>query len=633
MSWLNALYETYESNLDRVGELETVREKEFTLMPISHTTQTAQLEVTVTKDGDFHSVRVLDKISTLIPVSESSASRSGSKVAPHPLHDKLTYVAGDLINYGGGKKEQEQFDAYIDQLKKWTNDDKENLELKAIYQYLAKRELVKDLVEHQILMLDSKGKISEKWSEKQKKETGLSPEVYSKVAEKVSAAFIRFNVRDVENGKNFNPWDEISFQQSFVDYYDQFLGEEELCFVTGKKLPFTERHAKKIRNPADNAKLISSNNDFGFTFKGRFKNSSDAAIISYEVSQKAHNALKWLILRQGKTIKGRVLLFWGNKQVNVVSPIDDSFSILFGEYETSEELKKSDTYQTYAGLIRKSFMGFKQDLAFENEINILILDAATPGRMNVQYYRNMNKEIYLKNLQVWHETCVWLHNYHNGKDGKHVRYFGSPSIYDITIGSCGTRANERLIADTYEQILPCILDNRRIPKTLIRSLVQRASNPQSMDKWEWRKTISIACAVINREESQYNMTLNKETTNRSYLFGRLLALANEMEKWALRDMGEKSDKRETNAERYMISFSNKPKRTWGTIYHNLQPYRARLGKKSERLNHLMIEVMNQFELDDFNDKPLDPIYLLGYSSQIIDNQKQIQEIMKKKENE
>ncbi|GGI66783.1 type I-C CRISPR-associated protein Cas8c/Csd1 [Enterococcus alcedinis] len=634
MSWLNALYETYEANLDCVGELETVRGNEFTLMPISHTTQTAQLEVTITESGDFHSVQVLNKISTLIPVSDSSASRSGSKIAPHPLHDKLNYVAGDLVNYGGGKKAQDQFDAYIKQLKEWAEADSENIPLQAIYQYLKKKELVKDLVARQILMLDGKGNVSEKWSEKQKKETGISPEVYSKVADKVSSVFVRFNVRNVEKGENFNPWNEVSFQKAFVDYYNQFLGEDDLCFVTGERLPFTERHAKKIRNPADNAKLISSNNDFGFTFKGRFKNSSDAAIISYEASQKAHNALKWLILRQAKPIKGRVLLFWGSKQIDVVSPTDDSFSIIFGKNETADEVKKSDTYQAYAGMIRKSFMGFKQDLAFENEINILILDAATPGRMNVQYYRNMNKEIYLENLQKWHETCVWLHSYHSGEDGKYVRYFGSPSIHDIAIAAYGSRANERLIGDTYEQLLPCILDNRRIPKPLIRSLVQRASNPQSMDnKWEWHKTISVACAVINREESQYNMTLNKETTNRSYLFGRLLALANEMEKWALRDMGEKSDKRETNAERYMVSFSNKPKRTWGTIYHNLQPYRARLGKKSERLNHLIIEVMDQFELDDFNDKPLDPVYLLGYSSQIIDNQKQIQEIMKKKENE
>lgn len=632
MSWLNALYETYDSNLSRIGEDEIRFGREFTLMPISHTTQTAQLEVTVTEKGDFHSVKVLDKISTLIPVSESSASRSGSKIAPHPLHDKLNYVAGDLVNYGGEKKEQEQFDAYIKQLGEWVAFDSTNHHLKAIYDYLSKKELIKDLVEEGILILDN-GKIVEKWSEKLKKEKGPAPEVYSKVADKVSSAFVRFSVRSIAEEIQSDLWKDEGIQQSFIKYYDQFLNEADICFVTGKKLPITERHAKKIRYSADNAKLISSNNDFGFTFKGRFKVSRDSAIISYEVSQKAHNALKWLINRQGRMINGRVFLFWGNEKLDIVSPMDDFFNYLLQEEQEEVEREvKSNTFQEYAEMIQKSFMGFKQDLSFTSEINILVLDAATPGRMNVQYYRNMNKELYLKQLENWHKECVWLHRYHK-KEGKHVEYFGSPSIQDITQAIYGTRANERVLNDALEQLLPCILDGRSVPKPFLRLLAQRASNPHGMEKWEWKKTVSVACAVINREERGYTMALNTESTNRSYLFGRLLALANELEKWSLREQGEKNDKRETNAERYMVSFSNKPKRTWGVIYHNLQPYQARLGKKADRLNHLMLEVMDQFSEEDFNDKALDPVYLLGYSSQIIANEKHVREITNKKENE
>lgn len=632
MSWLNALYETYESNLSRIGDDEIRSGREFSLMPIAHTTQTAQLEVTITETGEFHSVKVLDKISTLIPVSESSASRSGSKIAPHPLHDKLNYVAGDLVNYGGGKKEQEQFDAYINQLSEWVNFENNNPYLKAVYNYLKKKELIKDLVEEGVIVLDN-GKIIEKWSEKLKKEKGNSPEVYTKVADKVSAAFVRFSVRTVDGDTQVELWKDKEIQQSFINYYHQFLNDEDICFVTGKKLPITERHAKKIRFSADNAKLISSNNDFGFTFKGRFKVSRDSAIISYEASQKAHNALKWLINRQGRVIDGRVFLFWGNEKLDIISPMDDLF-LYFSQEEQgeNEEEIKSNTFQEYAAMIQKSFMGFKQDLFFTSEINILILDAATPGRMNVQYYRNMNKEIYLKQLESWHKECIWLHRYHK-IGGKHVEYIGSPSIQDITKAIYGSRVNDRVLNDTLEQLLPCILDGQKIPKPFIRSLVQRASNPHGMEKWEWKKTISVACAVINREEKDYTMALNTESTNRSYLFGRLLALANELEKWSLREQGEKNDKRETNAERYMVSFSNKPKRTWGVIYHNLKPYQARLGKKADRLNHLMLEVMDQFAEDDFNDKALDPVYLLGYSSQIIANEKYIKEIMKKKENE
>ncbi|MCE0555228.1 hypothetical protein LQK80_36580 [Bacillus thuringiensis] len=44
----------------------------------------------------------------MIPCTEDSASRSGTGAykVPHPLHDKLTYVAGDFGEYGGSKKKR-----------------------------------------------------------------------------------------------------------------------------------------------------------------------------------------------------------------------------------------------------------------------------------------------------------------------------------------------------------------------------------------------------------------------------------------------------------------------------------------------------------------------------------------------
>ena len=100
MSWLLNLYETYESNLDYVGEIEkNSLGQEFTLLPISHTTQTAHIEVQITEDGEFHGADLVNKgdAITVIPCTENSANRGGSKIAPYPLHDKLSYVAGDFV--------------------------------------------------------------------------------------------------------------------------------------------------------------------------------------------------------------------------------------------------------------------------------------------------------------------------------------------------------------------------------------------------------------------------------------------------------------------------------------------------------------------------------------------------------
>lgn len=104
MSWLLNLYETYESNLDLVGKIEKKHNnQEYTLLPVSHTTQNAHIEVEITEDGEFHSATVIDNENTLIPCTEDSASRSGPGAVkmPYPLHDKLSYVAGDYVAYGG----------------------------------------------------------------------------------------------------------------------------------------------------------------------------------------------------------------------------------------------------------------------------------------------------------------------------------------------------------------------------------------------------------------------------------------------------------------------------------------------------------------------------------------------------
>ncbi len=74
------------------------------------------------------------------------------------------------------------------------------------------------------------------------------------------------------------------------------------------------------------------------------------------------------------------------------------------------------------------------------------------------------------------------------------------------------------------------------------------------------KTLSITCALINKMEG-YQLVLDKENNNRDYLFGRLLAVADVLERKALNN----GDQRATNARRYMNSFSQHPERTWRTI--------------------------------------------------------------------
>lgn len=611
MSWLFNLYETYEANIDQVGIINLrTNGQEYTLLPISHTTQTAHIEVRVTPSGDFHSAEVItDKNNavTLIPATERSASRAGKVVAPYPLHDKLIYVAGDFTKYGGQiKTDEDPFSAYISQLKEWVESPYAIEKVKSIYTYLRKGQLIKDLVNERVLWLDSNDQLLASWDKK-----GERPPIFSTVTGGQESAFIRFTVHDVEKLVE-KVWKDPDMYQSFIQFYDEMLGNKDICYVTGKLLPSTERHANKIRNAGDKAKLISANDTSGFTFRGRFKESRQVANISYEVSQKAHNALKWLINKQAKIIDGRVFLVWGNDLKEIPDIAEDSS--IFEQDETADEMGEKiaveNTFQYYAKQITKAIEGYKADLTSGDKVQILVLDSATTGRMAVLYYRSLDKAFYLDKLKEWHTSCVWQHRYRKDQSGKVKLFFGAPAPRDIAFAAYGPHASDKIVKGLMERIIPCIVDGQKIPSDIVRSAFHRASNPVGMDNWEWEKTLSIACALINKKEEGYTVALDKETNDRDYLFGRLLAIADVLERNALGD-----DKRATNARRYMNSFAQHPARTWTIIQSALQPYQARLGENVWYYNKLLDEVGSRIEMDKFNNRPLSGKYLLGFYSQ------------------
>jgi CRISPR-associated protein Csd1 len=140
-----------------------------------------------------------------------------------------------------------------------------------------------------------------------------------------------------------------------------------------------------------------------------------------------------------------------------------------------------------------------------------------------------------------------------------------------------------------------------------------------MEEWEWRKTLSIACALykkyqIDYKGEDYSMALDESRKQRDYLYGRLLALADSLEHWALSEAGES---RQTNAARLMQRFAEHPYTTWRTIELSLGPYKARLGPRSTKRQKLISEVIDMFEPEDYiNDKKLSGEFLLGYHCQL-----------------
>lgn len=108
------------------------------------------------------------------------------------------------------------------------------------------------------------------------------------------------------------------------------------------------------------------------------------------------------------------------------------------------------------------------------------------------------------------------------------------------------------------------------------------------------------------------MQLNKESTNRSYLFGRLLAVYDRIEKVAC---SSSESGRETNALRYQTAFMQYPAATWRTLETLSAPYMAKLKTGSlEYFRKTISEITSLFSEEDapIMNRPLDENYLLGF---------------------
>jgi CRISPR-associated protein Csd1 len=107
------------------------------------------------------------------------------------------------------------------------------------------------------------------------------------------------------------------------------------------------------------------------------------------------------------------------------------------------------------------------------------------------------------------------------------------------------------------------------------------------------------------------MALDLENDNRSYLFGRLLAIAEQAEKTTYTS----GESRETNAIRLQTMFQRYPMRTWRIVMDALNPYFARMnpGLRNYFKNMIgeVVEKLNSTDPAERN-RPLDDVYLMGY---------------------
>lgn len=564
MGLFQKAYETYKTNKSNVGVYGKTKEP---LAPIAHIVTAAKIEIVIDKDGKFVSASVVDKNAPkiIIPVTEESSGRT-SGVCPHPLCDNIGYVAP--IN-------PEKHEKYKEQLKAWAGSEYSHPMLFPILKYVEGKTIMSDL-----------------------ENSGIT-----NASEKDLICWTVIGLGDEESGSCYT---SKTLFKSFENYYmlQKQNDEKVFCMVTGETVPIARQHLKGVVSANGNAKLISANDKTNFTYRGRFKTEEQAQTVGYEASQKAHNALKWILADQAFIIDTRAYLCWnpqGKELPKVITPF--SFKNEEPAFEPS----------AYKEELSKTLLSYKNNFSPTDDAVIAVFDAATTGRLALTYYAELPVYDFLERLKAWDEACCFKNRFgiQSPSLDKIVRFaFGTPRDKRVEV-------DDRIRKQQLQRLFECRAEGGKMPQDFMRAIADKSKNTLSLGDNVREDLLFTACAVIRKyyidyKKEEFKLALEKEKFDISYQYGRLLAVTEKAE----RDTYGKDEGREPNAVRMQAVFCSRPAKTAKIIIEQLKKSYLPKLKPGMRVyyDRLIGEIYSQISLHPEKEwnMPLKETYIIGY---------------------
>lgn len=538
------------------------------LAPIGHIIANAKIQITINQNGKFQeAIRNEDRI--IIPATIESANRT-SGIGAHPLCETIAYISPN---------DQKKHQSYITQLSAWEKSDFSHPMLKPILSYVNSRTIIDDLAE--VYLINNEKDL------------------------------ICWRVVGIGN-ESGNCWENKNLMKAFQDYYiPQIEKKYDFCMISGgKKELLCTTHIKGIVSHFGNAKLISSNDNKNYTYRGRFTDDQQACTVSYESSQKAHNALKWLIANEGVVYGGRTFLCWNPNGKNIPKPRN---SILF------KNDKPAKTPTDYKEQLKDAIAGWKKELELPARewVIIAVFDAPAKksGRLSINYYNELMGSDFLDRLKYWDETCCWYH--YQGISSPTLRQIASYAFG--TLRSKGEKTSveidDKVLGQQIQRLLMCRVDKSLFPFDIFQALIQKASNLQIYESNDREKLLFITCAVIKKYKYDHyketiEMSLESDRKDRSYQYGRLIAILEKIEK----DTYKRGEERESNIIRRLSTFIKTPLKVSADIMTQLKSaYYPQLSSPSRTFYDKLIgEIMEIIDQLGDKDKPLSETYIIGY---------------------
>ncbi len=582
MSIWQKAYETYENHAALAG---VAIEGKQALTPIGHIVQKTQIEIVLWADGSFDHALVIDQkgedCKCIIPATEASASRT-QKPVPHPLCEQLKYlIPGSSL-----------CKAYLEQLSNWAHSSFSTQKVQAILDYVQGGTILSDLAREKCIVLKPDGSLAAG------KTAGAD---YEK-------CMIRWRV--LNTGEESAVWKDKALFDAYLQWSQsgQNVGQG-LCMISGQMDVLTSSHPKGTLAKDYGAKLISSNDSSGFTYRGRFPEAEQAASIGYLASQKVHSALQWLCANQGVIKGGRTFLCWNPKG----KPVFQVFNP-FALAQNAPVTEPSD----YRAQLQKTLEGWKNDLPDDEDVVIATFEAATTGRLSITYYSELKASDFHQRIDHWLRTSA-IPNVN--------KQIYSPAL-DLTV-KCAYGAeqgkwlevDDRVLREQMQRLLPCMTEGAAIPAALVKALCNKASRPLCYKERNNRDLVQFTtCAMLRKylndlaNKEEWTMILDENQTDRSYLYGRMLAIFEYVERSTYTSM----ENREPNAIRMQTVFAQRPLYAQKALEERLLPYYKKLSPNLRAwCRGKLGEIQLKFRPEDWGnmDAPLDGKYLLGYYHQ------------------
>lgn len=561
------------------------------LTPVSHILQNAQIEITLTGEGKFLSAVPVSKgdESTIIPATEESAGRT-SRPEPHPLCDQLAYLA---------PSDDKKHEAYLALLAAWAESPYSHPLVRAVLTYVRSGTILSDLERERIIVRNADGSLGS---------GKLAGTDYAK-------CLVRWRMIPAPDEEKSESYRNPALFEKWASFYNDLrVGQPHgICQISGEEDVLCQSHPKGTLSSAYGAKLISANDSANFTYRGRFATPEAAVSVGYTASRMAHSALRWLATNHGKQSGDRIFLCWNPEGKETPG------NLLYA-FDAGED--KRD-FVSYREELRKTLDGYGNKLRPQDDVVIAALEAATTGRLSVTYYTKMKSADLLDRIEHWYDTCAWDGGKFNVPTPSFREIilcaFGKPSGNGLSLD----KRDAKLAGKYFQKLLSCLTEGRSIPPDLVRALAARADTPQAYEAGPLARIRHTACALIRKyrndqaKREEWKVTLDTENRDRSYLFGRLLAVLEQAEAATY----GKEDRRETNALRRLTRYTQQPMHTARALYEKLNPYLNRLMRNKPGLYRQyralfdqLFGLLDELEHTSLNE-PLEDVYLLGYSSQ------------------